>query len=368
MRVRHRRGYLRSLIGGAAVLLPLACAAPAFAITDPMPGDLIAPPVNINIGLFYDYFSDAGSFGQAHGSDIKQDTHFSNNLTVGRLIHIFSVDGYTAGVQGYVLYAQFIGNQQAGVNLPSAAPGLLPPIGAGKASYSTTNGFAQPNLSAFFYPINHPDTGTYAVISPWISPPVSSFNKNNALNPAQNIWNYEMEFGVRKLLIGTPKGANLSLEFWNETYWYGQNNNSADVGPTVDAFDLPPIYGYAHQNINPAIPGGNPIQGKTITPATFREQPTEEFRVFLPYTFAPAIGAYIAPGFYQSFGGKQSYKIHGDGEVVDTGNRTNETQLRLVAATFISPRMQLLAAGYYDLAAHGQPVNRTFLVRLGVFF
>jgi hypothetical protein len=340
----------------------------AFATPDPLPGDLVAPPVNLNIGLLYDVYNNTGQYGPAHGDAYKTDTRFSDNITVARYIHLFSLDGYTAGVQAYLPYVAFLGNQQIGSNLGSLAPGLLPPVGAVKANYSRESGFSQPNFSAFIYPINDPATGTYAVISPWISPPLSSFSKNKAINPAENVWTYEMELGYRMTLLGSPKGRNLSVEFWGEGYLFGQNGSSSDVSPTVTANDLPAAYAFAHEFINPEIPGANPIETQTVTPATFREQPSEEFRVYLPYEIAPAMDAYIAPGIFQSFGGKQTYKIHANGEIVDSGLRTNETQLRLVAATFVSPTTQIILAGYYDLAAHGGPLNRTLEIRIGMFF
>jgi hypothetical protein len=281
---------------------------------------------------------------------------------------LFDVAGYTSGVQAFIPYVTFLGNQHLGLTLPSAAPGLLPPIGAGRANLSDKDGFGQPNFSAFFYPINDPVSGTYAVISPWISPPLSNFNKNDSLNAAQNVWTYEMETGFRTTLLGTPTTQNVSLEVWGEGYLYGHNTSSADVIPEVTADNLPPIYAFAHQFINPEIPGANPISPKTVLPATFREQPTAELRVYLPIQVFPPTRATITPGFYQSFGGKQTYKLDANGEVLDTGNRTNETQFRIYASTFLSKSIQVLAAGYIDVAAHGQPLNRTFVVRLGVFF
>ncbi len=348
-------------------LAGLLLARPA-AASDPLPGDLVAPPPDVNIALVYNDYLTAGQFRPAHGAAVTQDTHISYNITALRLIHQFSFAGFTGGVQVYAPYVAFLGSQTVGTYLPSAAPGLLPPIGQSTAHLSDQGGFAQPNFSAYFYPINNPLTGTYAVIAPWISPPISSFNKNAGLNPAQNAWTYELETGFRTRLLGTPSGRNLSMELWGEVYLRGQNGNSAYVSPAVTADDLPPIYSYAHDYINPAIPGGNPIMGQTATAATFREQPTEEVRMYLPYEFAPAALAFVAPGFYQSFGGKQTYQLHSNGAVVDSGNRTNETQLRLILAGFINRHTQLMLGGYYDIAAHGQPETRTVLFRAAFIF
>ena len=348
------RGWL-----AVAFALSLAVAPPARA-SDPLPGDLITPPVNINIMLFYNEFSDAGQYGAVRGDTTKNETHLSDDVLVGRYIRTFDVAGFNAGVQAYIPFVTFIGGQRVGIgNIPAPLPGL-PAVGPGHANLTSNTGFDQPNFSAFFYPIDDPATGTYAVISPWISPPVSSFSKEDALNPGtQNVWTYELEDGVRTTLLGSAKAQNLSIEVWDTVYFFGNNSNSALVEPEVSADNIPAFY--------TAFGVRNPLRSTSATPATYREQPSNELRIYLPYTFAPAMGAFIAPGFYQSFGGKATYKINGLG-VVDSGARTDETQVRLIASTFLSHSLAVMIAGYFDVAAHGGPLNRTVLVRLGVFF
>ncbi len=336
---------LRAGVFGAVLAAAASCAGPAWA-SDPFPGDDIAPPVNINIGMIYTQFSNAGSFGQLHGgSDIHHSTRFVLDATTLRYIRIFEVAGYEAGVQVYEPYVGFIGNQQLGINPAAATYGQ-----SAYANLSKNSGFAEPNFSAFFWPINDPERGNYLVIAPWISPPVSSFNKNYSLNPAaQNVWQYEMEIGARTIVYGTPATQNVALSLWATGYEYGNNHNSAYVVPSVTI----PAFGVTTQ---PAAYN-----------ATFHEQPTLELRAYLPYQIIPATEGFIAPGIYQSFGGKQTYHIHG-GPAEDSGNRTNETQIRLVAGSFVTPRAQVLLIGAYDVAAHGQPLNRTAEVRLTVFF
>jgi len=353
---------IASLAGGAAHA------------SDPLPGDLVAPPVNINIGLLYNEFGDAGSFGAIRGNDVTDHTHISNDITVGRYIRTFDVGGTEFGAQVYLPFVQFIGAQELGINnIPTPVAGL-PAFGPGRAGLSRTSGFAQPNLGVFMFPLNNPVTGTYVVVAPWISPPISSFNKNSNLNPAQNIFTYELELGFRTTLIGTPKTPNLSVEFWGEGYGFADNTNSADVNPVVNADSVPGIYGLFGVH--------NPLQSASAVAATFREQPSAEFRVYLPYEFYPATGAFFAPGFYQSFGGKQTYRLNEAGTVdvagsptalkagdtVDSGNRTDETQLRFVLSSFISPTAQVVLMGDYDIAAHGEPLNRVFEFRLAKFF
>ncbi len=356
---------LKVCLLGVAFPLGLLASHAAMA-SDALPGDAVAPPANVNIALYYNIFSDAGTFGALRGSNYSHNTHISTDINVARYIRTFNVDGFLSGVQVYEPYVTFLGKQEAGIgNIPGVGGGL-PAYGAGRADLSRQNGFGQPNFSVFSYLVNDPQSGTYFVVSPWIAPPISSFNKNVSLNPGQNSWTYEIELGFRAVLIGTPTTPNLSVELWSESYMYGDNHNSAYVSPAVSANNIPGAYAGAHF-FNPLIPDANPLQRSSATPATFHEQPSQEFRVYLPYEFAPATRAFIAPGLYQSLGGKQTYTLR-NGQKVDSGNRTEETQLRLVAATFVSPTIQVMAVGEYDLIAHGQPLNRNFEIRILKFF
>jgi hypothetical protein len=341
----ERDRILRTCLFAGALALSAGFAGKAMA-SDPLPGDSIAPPLNVNIGLIYNQFNDAGTFGALRGSNYTQDTHISTNITVLRYIRTFAVDGVEAGVQVYEPYVGFIGPQQLGLETLA---------GPSKAHLSASSGFGQPNFGAFFWPVNKPETGTYVVVAPWFSPPISGFNKNDILNPGNNTWVYELEIGARTTLIGTPKTPNLQVEVWGEVYGFGDNNSSAANNPLVTANNYGPYTNY-------------PIQAPSSYAATFHEQPSEEFRIYFPYNFAPAMGAFIAPGFYQSFGGKQTYTIHGVGSKVDSGNRTDESQLRLVGATFVNPSTQVMLIGAYDIAAHGQPLNRFIELRLAKFF
>jgi hypothetical protein len=327
--------------------------------TDPLPGDGIPPPENINIVLLYDQFSNASGFGASNGNAYRNSTRISDNATAIRYIHSFEINGMPTGVQGYLPYVNFIGPQELGIgDIPAPVEGL-PNFGQGRARLSHQSGFLQPNFSVLAYPINDSLAGTYAVIAPWISPPISSFDKNDLLNGSQNCWVYELELGFRKVLLGTPTTQNLSIEVWGEEYLFGDNTHSADVSPTVSANHIPSVYNLFGVH--------NPLQKESHAPATFHEQPSEEFRVYLPYQFYPAAGAYVSPGFYQSFGGKQTYRLH-NGGTIDSGNRTNESQLRLIISSFISRSVALTIAGDYDIAARGQPLDRTIEFRLEKFF
>jgi hypothetical protein len=362
-----REKFMNACVFTACVGLALGIAArPAFA-SDPLPGDDIPPPINVNIGLFYNQFNDAGSSAGVTGGAYSQNTHVSTDILVARYIRTFSLAGTEAGVQGFIPYVNFIGRQEAGISDISAPAAGLPDYGPGRANLSSSSGFGQPNISFFDFIINKPDTGLSLVLAPWLQLPIGDFNKNVDLTPAQDSWVYEMEAGLHLPLIGTPSVPNLALELWGEAYAFSGNNNSAYVTPEVSANNIPAIYTLVHNFINPLVPDSNPLAASSSTPASFHEQPSEEIHAYLSYEVAPSMGAFISPGFYQSFGGKQTYTLR-NGEKVDSGNRTDETQLRLSVQTFVTPTTQITLMGQYDVAAQGGPLYRTIELRIVHFF
>jgi hypothetical protein len=363
-----REKFMNACVFTACVGLALGIAARPALASDPLPGDDIQPPLNVNIGLFYNQLNDAGGISGVRGSAYTQNTHIATDIVVARYIRTFTLGGTEAGVQGYIPYVNFLGNQEAGTSdIPSPLASLgYPNFGPGRANLSASSGFGQPNLSVFDFIVNKPETGLSLVISPWIQLPVGNFNKNVNLTPAEDSWVYEMEVGLHLPLIGTPSVPNLALELWGEAYAYSGNNNSAYVTPEVSANNIPAIYQLVHA-VDPLVPDSNPLAASTSTPASFHEQPTEEVRAYLSYEIAPSLGTFISPGFYQSFGGKQTYTLR-NGEKVDSGDRTDETQLRLSLQTFVNPTTQITLIGFYDVASQGGPLNRTFEIRLAHFF
>lgn len=308
--------FLRAGLFTAALAFSAGIAGKAMA-SDPLPGDAIGLPPDVNIGLVYNQFEDTGTFHTANGTNVPHST-LSNDVTVLRYVRTFGVGGYTLGVQAVVPIVAFLGTTKVG-------GGHVP----------TNSGFAQPLLGAFGFPINDDANGRSVATGAWVFPPVSSFNKNYPINPSPDSTTFELEAGFHQILFGDPKGSNLALEAWDEAYFYANNSNSAAGG-----FN-----------------------------ATYREQPTDEVRIYLPYVVNPAVGLFVAPGFFQSFGGKQTYALHIPGNpVVDSGNRTNISELRFAAGMFLSPTLQVMGIGEYDVAGHGGFLTRSIQIRIAKFF
>jgi len=308
----HRGKFLRAGLFGAIMAFSAGFAGKALA-SDPLPGDAIGLPPDVNIGLVYNQYQDTGTFSPAHGSNIP-DSHLANDVTVLRYVRTFGIDGYTVGAQVVFPYVAFLGGTKVGGE-----------------HLSTNSGFAQPLLGVFAFPVNDDADGRSVAVGGWIFPAVSSFNKNDAINASDNLTTYEAEAGFHQILFGDPKGSNLALEAWDEAYFYSNNTN---YGPSE----------------------------------TYREQPTDEVRVYLPYIVNPKIGLFVAPGYFQSFGGKQTVAIQGTPIIADTGNRTNISELRFAAGMFLSPTLQVMGIGEYDVAGHGGFLDRSIQIRIAKFF
>jgi hypothetical protein len=309
----YRDKFLRACLFGAVLSFTAGFAGKALA-SDPLPGDAIGLPPGVNIGLLYNVFVGSGDFAPVRGPDISNHSKLSLDVTVLRYVRTFGVDGYTLGVQAV---------------LPINA--FLSPAKVGGVTLPTNSGFQQPLLGVFSFPINDDADGRSAAFGGWIFPAVSSFNKNYTVNPSENLTTYEVEAGFHQILFGDPKGVNLALEAWDEGYFY---SNNTDFGP--------------HE--------------------TYHEEPTDEVRVYFNYVVDPKIGLFVAPGYFQSFGGKQTVTIAGTPIIVDTGNRTDISEIRFSAGMFLSPTLQVMGTGEYDVAGHGGFLTRSIQIRLAKFF
>jgi hypothetical protein len=315
----YRGNLLRACLFGAALSFTAGFAGNALA-SDPLPGDAIGLPPDLNIALYYNIFVASGDFEPAHGSDQYTKVHSKLGLDVSvfRYVRTWGIDGVTVGAQAVLPVNFFFGGTEVGGQ-----------------HLSTQSGFQQPLLGVFAFPVNDNADGRSVAMGAWIFPPISSANKNKEVNPSENLTTYELEAGFHQILAGDPKGSNLALEAWDEAYFYTDNTSWA-YGP----------YG-----------------------ATYREQPTDEVRVYLPYVINPADQLFIAPGFFQSFGGKQTYKVPAfNNAVVDSGNRTQISEIRFSAGQFLSPTVQVEATGEYDVAGHGGFLGRSIQIRLLKFF
>ena len=112
----HRGTYRRAVLFGAALPLAALLGSQAALASDSLPGDGIAPPANVNIGMLYNIFTDAGAMGNIRGHSYSRNTHISMDIVVARYIRTFDINGILSGVQFYVPYVGFLGGQEAGIS------------------------------------------------------------------------------------------------------------------------------------------------------------------------------------------------------------------------------------------------------------
>ncbi len=309
----------------SSVLLALLLCVHAALASDPLPGDAVAPPANVNIVLYYNIFTDAGKIEPVRGDGYGHGTHVSLNIEALRYIRTFDIGGMLSGVQVVQPYTAFVGTQTLGIR------------GVGRYPLSHSDGFTQPSLGAFIFPICNPATAANLVAGFWFAPPTGRYDQYDNISLTQNLWIGELETGGHVTLLGDAAGRNVALEVWGEGYFFASNGNATLAGL-----------------------GGT-------APARLSEQPSGEIRLYLPVQLYGPSRALVVPGFFQSFGGKQVYTL-GSGAKLDAGTRTQESQLRFVLSSYLSPHWQILLDSQYDLAAHGAALNRQLELRVAAIF
>ncbi len=301
-------------IAGAAFGIGLAVSAmtqPAQA-GGPLPYDAPSPPPNISVAMLYNQFASATSFYTQHGTKLGH-TRIQTDVPILRLVHTFSpIDGMAWGMQVIAPYVSFLGNQRVG-----------------GANLSHQGGFAEPQLSAFIYPVNNPAEDETAVLAYFVSPPSGSYNPAIALNASTNNWVNNLEIGFTHKIFGQAKGRRLDLQVWADGYVYGDTNVSSGVHLKTD--------------------------------------PVGQLIVYAPYYFHPQTAGYIGLSFEKTFGGKVSL-VDAAG-TSDTGNRTNFTRIGVVAGSFLSPTIFGQAQLATDVQARGGARNDIiFLAQIGKVF
>lgn len=307
-------GRAAGLVAGAAFGVGLAMTSmtmPARA-GGPLPYDGPAPPPNVSVAFLYNQFASASSFYTSNGTKLG-NTRIQTDVPIVRFAHTFSpIDGMTWGLQVIEPYVGFLGDQK---------------VGGGSLSHQS--GFAEPQLSAFIYPISHPAQDEALVLAYFLSPPTGSYNRSIALNASTDNWVNNFEIGYTHKIFGQAKGKRLDLEVWADAYFYSDNTASA---------------------------------------AHIHTQPATQFIVYAPYYFYPKTDAYVGLSFEKTLGGKETV-VEPNGFTIDTGNRNNFTRLGVIAGSFLSPTVFAQAQLATDVQARGGARNDVFFeVQVGKVF
>ncbi|MDD2861407.1 MAG: hypothetical protein PHI71_10135 [Acidiphilium sp.] len=144
---------MTSVIGLAA----LTCGATAFA-GQPEPPDMVAPPPNINILLFYNKYSTSSNFFTSSGEQVT-GSRFVTDIPILQFLHSFRVDGTTFAAQITAPYVAFSGNQRIG-----------------PTPLTANSGFVGPVFTAMAWPIANPAEDEYLQLTYTLTTPVGSYD------------------------------------------------------------------------------------------------------------------------------------------------------------------------------------------------
>ena len=308
---------MTSIFGAAALgLTALTCGATAFA-GQPEPPDMVAPPPNLTILLFYNKYSTSSNFYTSSGDQVT-GTHLVTDVPILQLFHSFRVDGTTYAAQITAPYVDFLGNQHVG------------PI-----PLSANSGFVGPVFTAMAWPIANPAEDEYLHLTYTLTTPVGSYNDLYTANPSSHNWVNDPEINFTHILLGRPQHKRLDFEISMDAFF---NTNSSFNGGPVGA-------------------------------VTTHIQPEEQVRFYFPYYFFPKTDAYVGVGFTQTFGGKQTVTLQNvPNRVIDTGLRTDHSFISVMAGSFISRTMFVNLHFEHDVRVRGGFAATSIEFRVGRIF
>lgn len=172
------------------------------------------------------------------------------------------------------------------------------------ADLNEPSGFADPILANIIWLVNQPDRQRYLGVTPFLWIPIGSYKEGKALNLGENRWKGALQIGYVEAL-----GAGFTLDLIADATWYGDNDDA----------------GNGDQKLS--------------------QDESWQFQGWLRYALTPA--SHLALGYSKITGGEQSL----DG--VLTGQKTDQDQLRLTYANFVTPTLQLLGTAATDIQSEG---------------
>jgi len=206
------------------------------------------------------------------------------------------------GIARYIRYVDFLGLTQA--------PQILVPGGAltkgrlGGATLNEPSGLADPILANIVWVVNQPEKKRFLGITPFLWLPLGDYKAGRALNIGENRWKFALQAGYIESL-----GGGLTLDLIADTTWYGDNDKA----------------GTGRQSLS--------------------QRNSWQFQGWLRYAVGEA--SHVALGYSKVTGGRQSL------DRTPNGMKTEQDQLRLSAAGFVTSNVQLLGTVATDLHTRG---------------
>ena len=198
---------------------------------------------------------------------------------------------------------------------------FLLPFGSlynGKISNQDLNsafGVSDPILSATFWPISRPEQKTWFSISDWLSVPIGTYNKNQALNLGANRWQNDVQLDLTQGFF-----KKYTIDIATDWIAYGNNNNAGNGNQTLTQNATANLYIWFSYDISDMMRRVMPELGNGS----------------------------VSVGYAGTWGGVQ--RIDG----LNTGSKTEENQIRFTYEQFVAPTWQTLISFNHDINVTGQ--------------
>ena len=268
----------------ATLACGLSLASPARAV-DVDPGDYTALPAGTNLFLVYEQYIHRDQLATPGGT-LRTGTNLDSAVTLFRYVHFMDLGPFRIDPQVIVPVGKLYDARIGGQRLESSG-GI---------------GDIVPLVTVWL--INRPtgDYPTFLGVSPIVTLPTGTYDRNAAINLGGNRVTYDLQVG---LIQGLAPGVLIDLA--GDVIWYGKNSS---VGAT---------------NL------------------TLTQETSYQFQTWLRYAVSPATS--LALGYAGYWGGKQM--VAG----VANGFATDHQQIRASVQTFLDPTTQLETVVGRDVSA-----------------
>jgi len=278
-------------LSGAVLISP-----PSYAI-DYQPFDFVPAPAGTFMLMGYYEYGTRNLLNNTITGTYTKNTGLSSQIGIFRPLYYGSVFDHPYLVEFLLPFGKLYNGQINGVRLSDAS------------------GVGDPILSATFWPISRPESKTWFSISEWISVPIGSYDKHQALNLGSNRWQADTQLNITQGFLD-----KFTIDASVDWIAYGNNSNAGNGSQTLS-------------------------QSGTFNFYTWLSYDTSD----MMRKVMPSLGnSSISVGFAGTWFGKQRL----DGTY--TGSKTQENQIRITYEQFITPTWQALISFNHDISVSGQ--------------
>lgn len=297
MKVKCKRATSR----GAALTMAIVAAGPCCAI-DYQPFDWVPLPPGTNVVMGYYEYGKHDAYNNTITGTATENTKLDSNIGIARYLHYAGADHLIFGHQW---------DFNALVPFGSLSNGEINGYQLGNAS-----GAGDPIVTAGFWFINQPENGRWLSAADYVTIPIGSYNRYQALNLGGNRWQNDLQVDFTQMFL-----KKWTIDLSADWIYYGDNTEAGATGS---------------QRLSQAASYG--------AFAWLSYDLSDPMRRIMP----SSSHSYISIGYAGTFGGAQ--KLDG----INTGAKTEEQQIRLTYMMFFTPTWQGLLSVNHDVHVAGQ--------------